>query len=311
MAMIEIRRILCPVDLSDCSRRAVHHAVAVARWYKSSITALRVFSPVPTVPFAPGPVAFEPAALLAADRDQLLAQTRAFAAREAAPGIDIDAVIREGDAATEILACARDLKPDLLVMGTHGRSGFERLIIGSVTEKVLRRVSAPVLTVPRGLPDALPAAPALFREILCPIDFSSSSLQALRYAMSIAQESDARIAVLHVVAHEIENAADAGDFGALENLSIADFRKQRDEELRERLADVVPAGVASYCGVNTMLTHGKPWREILRAAAERRSDLIVMGVQGRGVADLMFFGSTTHHVVRQATCPVLTIRAQP
>jgi nucleotide-binding universal stress UspA family protein len=307
--MIEIRRILCPVDLSDYSRRALDHAVAIARWYGSSITALHVFAPIPTAPFAPGPVAFEPTVLTAADRDQLLAQTKTFAERETAPGVSIDAIIREGDAAAEILACASSLKPDLLIMGTHGRSGFERLVLGSVTEKVLRKASAPVLTVPRAVPDAVPIQPGLFREILCPVDFSDSSMHALQYAMSIAQEADAHLAVVHVVAHEIENAADVGDFGAVENLSIAEFRKQRDATLRRRLADAVPETVAAYCRVETMLTHGKPWREILKTASSRRSDLIVMGIQGRGAVDLMFFGSTTQQVVRQAACPVLTLRA--
>jgi nucleotide-binding universal stress UspA family protein len=56
------------------------------------------------------------------------------------------------------------------------------------------------------------------------------------------------------------------------------------------------------------MTHGKPWREVLRVAQEKQSDVIVMGVQGRGAADLLFFGSTTQHVVREATCPVLTLR---
>jgi nucleotide-binding universal stress UspA family protein len=259
-------------------------------------------------PFAPGPVAFEPTVLTAADREQLRAQTERLVARKAPSGIGIETVIREGDAAAEILACADTLNPDLLVMGTHGRTGFERLVLGSVTEKVLRKASAPVLTVPRGLPDAVPAAPGMFKDILCPVDFSSSSMRALQYAMSIAQEADAHLAVLHVVAHEIENAADVGAFGAVENLSIAEFRTLRDDTLRRRLADAVPETVASYCSVNTILTHGKPWREILRNAADRRSDLIVMGVRGRGAVDLMFFGSTTHHVVREAVCPVLTLR---
>jgi nucleotide-binding universal stress UspA family protein len=307
--MIEIRRILCPIDLSDYSRRAVDHAVAIARWYGSSITALHVFSPMPTAPFAPWPGAFEPTGLAASDRDQLLAQTRAFVEREAAPGITIDALIREGNAAAEILACASSLKPDLLIMGTHGRSGFERLVLGSVTEKVLRKAGAPVLTVPRALPDAVPIQPGLFREILCPVDFSNPSIQALQYAISITQEADAHLAVLHVVAHENETAADVGDFGAVENLSMAEFRKQQEDTLRRRLVEAVPETVAPYCRVDTLLVHGKPWREILRTAADRLSDLIVMGVQGRGTIDLTMFGSTTHHVVREATCPVLTLRA--
>ena len=75
------------------------------------------------------------------------------------------------------------------------------------------------------------------------------------------------------------------------------------------LVEAVPAEASSYCRVETVMVHGSPWRVILREAGERNSEVIVMGVQGRGAADLMFFGSTTQHVVRQATCPVLTIKA--
>ena len=75
------------------------------------------------------------------------------------------------------------------------------------------------------------------------------------------------------------------------------------------MADAVPKEASSYCRVDTLMVNGSPWREILREASERQSDLIVMGVQGRGAVDLMFFGSTTQHVVRQATCPVLTTKA--
>jgi nucleotide-binding universal stress UspA family protein len=134
-------------------------------------------------------------------------------------------------------------------------------------------------------------------------------MHALQHAISIAPEADARLTVLHVVAHEIENAADVGDFGAVENLSIAEFRQQRDDMLQRRLADAIPESSASD-RIETLLTHGKPWREIVRIAAARRSNLIVMGVQGRGAVDLMLFGSTTHHVVREANCPVLTLRAR-
>jgi nucleotide-binding universal stress UspA family protein len=95
--------------------------------------------------------------------------------------------------------------------------------------------------------------------------------------------------------------------GVDEHLSVADFRRRREDSARERLAQAVPEAVAAYCKVNTMVSSGKPSREILRIAAERQSDLIVIGIQGRDAADLLFFGSTTQHVVRHATCPVLTL----
>jgi len=201
------------------------------------------------------------------------------------------------------------MKAELLVMGTHGRSGFERFLLGSVTEKVLRKASCPVLTVPRRHPDAVPATPVLFKQILCPVDFSDCSMQALNYAMSLAQEADAHLTVLHVMAHEMAVTDDAYSAILLNDREgLADFRERREADARQRLKQAVPETVAAYCSVETMVSSGKPSREILRIAAERQSDLIVVGVHGRGAADLMFFGSTTNHVVREATCPVLTVR---
>ena len=305
--MIEIRRILCPVDFSDHSRRALNHAIAIARWYESTVTVLHVFSPAPVAAFGPGPVALEPIVLTPVDRDQLLADTKAFADAEGAPGITIEAAVREGNTAGEILGQATSMKADLLVIGTHGRSGFERLVLGSVAEKVLRKANCPVMTVPKRLPDTVPAGPVLYKRILCPVDFSDSSLHALKYATSMSQEADGQLTVLHVVAHEFENADDMASIVSDAGMTINSFVKQREEALRRRLQEAV-ATAPEFCSVESLMTHGKPWREVLRITAERQSDLIVMGVQGRGAADLWFFGSTTQHVVREASCPVLTLR---
>jgi len=305
--MIEIRRILCPIDFSDYSRRALDHAIAIARWYKATVTALHVFSPAPVAAFGPGPVVFEPIVLASADRDQLLTDTQAFAETEGAPGVTIEAVVRGGNIAGEILEQATDMKADLLVIGTHGRSGFERLLLGSVAEKVLRKASCPVMTVPRRLPDAVPAGPVLYKRILCPVDFSESSLHALKYAISMAQEADGQLTVLHVVEPELQNTGDMANVVYDAGMTIGSFVKQREEALRRRLQEAV-ATAPEFCSVESLMTHGKPWREVLRIAAERQSDLIVMGVQGRSAADLLFFGATTQHVVRDASCPVLTLR---
>ena len=122
--MIEIRRILCPVDFSECSRRSADHAMAIARWYGASVTALHVY-PMPPVAAAPaGPIILEPLLLTAHQRTELLAATRQSLAA-AAPGVVTDAVLREGGAAAGILEHAREADVDLIVMGTHGRSGVD------------------------------------------------------------------------------------------------------------------------------------------------------------------------------------------
>ena len=268
--MIEIQRILCPIDFSEYSRHALDHAVALARWYGSTITVLHVFSTTPVAAFAPGMPNFEPIVLTSADRDQLLVDVKRFIDTESAPGVSIDAEIREGDAVGEILSLATEA--DLLVLGTHGRSGFERLLLGSVTEKLLRKASCPVLTVPRRHPDAVPATPVLFRQILCAVDFSECSMHALNYAMSVAQEADAHLTVLNVMGDELDVTPDAYGAIIMNDLeSLADFRKRHQDEARRRLNEAVPESVAAYCSVETMVSSGgKPSREILRIAASSR-----------------------------------------
>jgi nucleotide-binding universal stress UspA family protein len=303
---VEIRRILCPIDFSDHSRRALDHAGAIARWYGSRITALHVCSAAPVGESAPGPVVLEAAMLTAIDREQLRVDIKAFVDAESAARIPIEVVIREGHPAAEIVSEASSMDADLLVIGTHGRSGWERLLLGGVAERVLRKATCPVLTVPTQCLNG-PATAILYKRMFCPVDFSQSSLRALEYAVSLAQEAEGQLVVLHVAAHELGQTGDGASLMPDQDMTIADFLKEREDATRQRLQEYV-AGVAELCSVETMMTHGKPWREILRIAAERQSQMIVMGVQGRGAADLMFFGSTTQHVVRQAACPVLTLR---
>jgi nucleotide-binding universal stress UspA family protein len=304
--MIEIRRILCPIDLSDHSRGALDHAVAIARWYQAKVTVLHV-SPAPIAAYAAGPVVLEPMVSSAADREHLLAEVKAFVAAESAPRVVIETMLCEGNPATEILDQAGSTEADLLVIGTHGRSGFERLLLGSVAEKVLRKANCPVLTVPKRIADIAPARQVLYKRILCSVDFSDSSMHALKYATSLAQETDADLVVLHVVAHEFDHAAETAVGAYDAGMSVADFLKTREAELCRRLQEAV-SQANEFCSVKPVIAHGKPWREILRVAAQRESDVIVMGVQGRGATDLLFFGSTTQQVVRESPCPVLTLR---
>lgn len=307
--MIEIRNILCPVDFSDFSKRALDHAIAIAHRYESKVTLLYVCPSMPAVAYAGGIPPLESIILTDTDRERLQSQLRTFADLDAASGVQVQFLVREGDTVSEILDAEVSTKADLLTVGTHGRSGFERLFLGSITEKLLRKARCPVLTVPRLNPGTVPARPELFKRILCAIDFSECSIAALQYAMSMAQENDAELVLLYVVPNDLvplpgQSADDVMD----RSISVADFFIRREARVRELLQQAIPEAVRTYCSVETTMAHGKPSTEILKAAHERQADLIVIGVRGRGAADLTVFGSTTQHVVRQAACPVLTIR---
>lgn len=299
--MLEIRRILCPVDFSDASRHALDHAIVIAGWYESRITALHVCHPMillnPPVLFADFPGSVLPTET---DRQQVGEQLREWLAPADAAGLQTDAVFDEGNTSATILDRARALPADLIVMGTHGRGGFERFMLGSVTEKVLRKASCPVLTVP---PPAVATSKLPFKQLLCPVDFSEPSISALGFAFSIAEESDAHLTILHVFDWP------ADDEMLVERpFDVPELRRQMEKRARHQLETLVPADVRNWCAPEPKLRYGKPYREILAVAETEHVDLIVMGVHGRNALDLMLFGSTTNHVVRRASCPVLTLK---
>jgi nucleotide-binding universal stress UspA family protein len=234
------------------------------------------------------------------DRRRLDDAVRAFVA-ETLPDGGVDVVIKDGLVVPEIVATARDMSADLIVMGTHGLSGFERMMLGSVAEKTLRKAPCPVLTIPHLAPEAA-TLPVTFRTILCAIDFSRPSMRGLEYALSLAQESGGRLLLMHVLEGLPEEESRFAT-----HYNVLEYQHMREREAKEELAATIPEEARTWCETEVAVAHGKPYRELLRTAGERQPDLIVLGVQGRGAVDLALFGSTTQHVLRQALCPVLTV----
>jgi nucleotide-binding universal stress UspA family protein len=221
----------------------------------------------------------------------------------AATSLKIETALdEEANVAAAIVSRAQSTSVDLIVIGTHGRSGVERLILGAVTEKVLRKAACPVLTVPAQAPDAVPREAGAIRRILCPIDFSSSSEEALEYAAALAQETHARLTALHV----LELLPDLAEYA--DAAGLTEYRHTRFERARVHLSQAVKATVHEACKTDELVLVGRAYAEILRVAEDQDADLIAMGVRGRGAIDLMFFGSTANHVVRAAHCPVLTVK---
>lgn len=292
--MRQISRILCPVDLSEASRHAVAHAIVLAKWYQARITALQVCNPVltPTTDFV----------VAGAVPRIALTEEEIQGVRDDVTALfgdtDVDVLVQPGQPAQQILECAEAESADLIVIGTHGSSGFEHLVLGSVTEKVLRQSSCPVMTVP---PLARASSKLPFQRLVCPVDFSDSSLVSLDFAFSLAREADAELTVVHVFEWPDEPLTTRA-------IVTPEFRHALERDALLKLENLVPAAARDWCRPATRLAHGKAYREILGIATEENADLIVMGVHGRHPVDLMLFGSTTNQVVRRATCPVLTLR---
>jgi nucleotide-binding universal stress UspA family protein len=298
--MVAFRRILCPVDLSEFSHRAVRHAVALARWYGAEVTALSVRPTVlqPT-PWMEYPTSFP---LESPEDRERAAQSVLTFVREIAEPTPVQVLVTDGSVVPEILKTAEDISADLIVMGTHGLSGFERFMLGSVTEKVLRKAQCPVLTVPHRVAESTDSPHVTFKTILCAVDFSPSSDRALEYALSLAQEAGGRLVLVHALEWFAEQEPRLSA-----HFNVSEYRRALEVDARERLAASIPESARTWCEAEPVIAHGKAYREILRIAGDRKAELIILGVQGRNAVDLTLFGSTAQHVVRQAACPVLTV----
>ena len=278
--MVRIQHVLCPVDLSAVSERALRHAAALAAWYEARLTVLFVRTGR-RVESTDGDVAAFVGSAIGAHPAHLQ--------------------VTDGDVVTEIVRHATALPADLLVMGTHGISGVKQLLLGSVTERVWREAPCPVVTVPSGVAPHSPDAVSLAM-VVCAVDFSPSSTRAVAYATSIARRAGGRLTLFHALEwfDEEEEAPSTG-------VNSTELPTS-EEDARQALEELLTAD-ARASDPELVVGHGSPAGEILRLVRERDAGLIVLGVHGRNVLDRTLFGSTAQRVVREAPCPVLTVRA--
>jgi nucleotide-binding universal stress UspA family protein len=295
--MIEINRILCPIDFSEYSEHALRYAMKMAKWYGASLQVLHVSPPI-----AP----LTTSALAAAGHELIRNNLRAAVERWREPGVDVAAELLESaDTAAMILRRAEALDVDLVVAGSHGRRGIRRMLLGSVVEPLLHRSGRPVLVIPAGLNLSRLERPAAFSHIICAIDFSTPSLTALEYALSVAEEANATLTLVNVIEMppELANPPQPPDFNIEQAYAAA------EAERMAKLRVLVPADAGEYCTMETVVREGGASRQILRLADERQADLIVVGVHGRNALDLAVFGSSSKEIVTQAHCPVLVVPA--
>ncbi len=303
--MVEFKNILCPIDLSDASVRPLAYATAFARWYEARLTVLHVVPTFDPMQIRSGSLGDPVHIVHPMPREQVLDELRAAlgtaqAARQTAT-LDVTLAAEAGSTVPTIVDRAVTMPADLLVMGTHGRSGFDRFLLGSVTEKVLRKAPCPILTVPPHAPVKAPVE-VTFKQILCPVDFSPSALQAFGFALDLARQAGGSVTVLHAIEWLADEARAHADF------NVQDYRQHLVEDAHARLQALIAEQPRTEGAMEDVVVAGRAYREILETAAAREADLIVMGAQGRGGVGLTLFGSTTQQVVRAATCAVLTVR---
>jgi nucleotide-binding universal stress UspA family protein len=297
---------VCPVDFSEVSSHALDQAAVLAQRTGARLTVLHVFlSVMPTTGLsaldAQTSQIIEPQDLQEL-RDRVASACRA--ATEA--GVALDIVIVGGAPVPVILEQAASRSADLIVMGTHGTSGVQHLLLGSVTEKVLRKASCPVLTVP---PRAHAGPVASFGHVLCAVDFSDGSRLAVQAAAAIVEGTPATVTLLHVLESPWHEPPVPGMEGVPPSQvqALLEYRRYLESSAADGLKALAASSLPGR-DIATSVRFGKSYVELLDAAREGGADLIVLGVRGRSAVDIGFFGSTTNHVVRGATCPVLTVR---
>ena len=302
-ARTPVERILFPTDFSSFSAHALRHALALARKFKARLKVVHV---IPRVLSAGDSEYFTTSYVITPEtRQRVDEEMRRFLAPAREARVDYQTEVCEGDPWREIVVLAEDMAADLVVMGTHGRGGLERLLLGSVAEKLIRRLPCPVLTVCReeGLTWE---APGLVTRIVCATDFSETSGHAVHMALAFAAQEKAQVTLLHVV-------ESIPDFGSPMYLGLPDLgplRQDLEQSARERLQKMAAEAESSEVKVDIRVAAGRAYKEILRVALEERADLLVIGAQGHGVIEHMLTGSNAQHVIRGATCPVLTVRPQ-
>jgi nucleotide-binding universal stress UspA family protein len=294
--MLELKVLLCPVDFSEFSIRAYEHALSLAEHYRSKLMVLHVVEPFrhSYLGFAASASLYDQAchSLLEAGTEQL----QSFVVDHTRRNVQPDLVVSIGLAADSILALAETHQADGIVMGTHGRRGYDRLMLGSVADRVMRTAPCPVLVVCKSQREAetamdqAGAAHRLTRIVFC-TDFSKGSERALRYALSARDEYDAELTLLHV----------------LEEGSSADKREASMAGATRQLQEMIPAGVRTSPRFKTVVLAGKPYERIIEFAKEIQADIVAMGVRGRGALDVAVFGSTTYRVIQLGPCPVLVV----
>jgi nucleotide-binding universal stress UspA family protein len=296
-AVIALQRIVCPVDFSDCSRRALEHAVALARASYAGLTVLHVYSGLSVEDLLP--LSNEVVAR-AVDPDVLRRELEAFV-HSVACGLPIAThLTRADDVAGAIADAAATHAADLLVIGSRGRGRLERLLVGSTTERVVAKAACSVLVVP---PQATTAHPDGFQRIVCGIDFSPASLAAARHVLSWTPD-----AAETTLVHAIEVPPEVREAQMIAAFDVDAVRAATEAACLERLRSL-ELGAASGRRIDRQVVEGPACRHVLRLAEERRADLIVLGSRHHGAIDRLVFGSHVHAVLRHATCPVLMVRA--
>jgi nucleotide-binding universal stress UspA family protein len=289
---IQLKNVLYATDFSAAANAATPYVRELVKYYRAKLYAFHV-RPSAVNPMTPPETwaSMKEAAAVEAE------QEREKLIQEFAPSKP-EVLIREGDLWSNLRAAIQENDIDLIVLGTRGRSGIRKFLLGSVAEEIFRNAPCPVLTVgPYSLTEAKPVGE--ISRILYATDFSPESTAAAPYAVSLAQEFQAYLTLLHVIREPKPG----------ELVHPSDLAASSERLLRQ----IVPKDAELWCVPDYIVEQGPAADKILDVAAGKRAELIILGVRqptGLGGAATHLPFAIAHKVVSQANCPVLTVRAK-
>ena len=297
----EINHVLCPVDLSSVSKSALAHAFAWANWYGAELHVLHV-APIPVaVPGMPGVV-------VTLDRGSLVRtqlEVQHFVQEVRLTGVRFDVRVLHGDPAAVIVDEAKRYRNALVVLGSRASRGFERVLLGSVAERVLHRTPVPTLVV-SAPNDVAPSVVPKSKRIVCGVNLHLSSLEALRYAVSMATEADADLRIVTV----LEPLAAVLPLGTPTH-TIAEHRQRQRQLFLQAIRQHVTDEARQACTIHEEAHVGDPVDTLLHIAQDAEAELLVVGAGDRSYLQSLWLGRTTDRLVRRAPCPVLVVPTPP
>jgi len=301
--MIQVNKILVPVDFSETSDKAIHYGLSLALQFRARLVVAHIVRPLATLEYTFPTETFDLETKAYASAKERLPQLVPWEFHDA---VNLMSIVKVGDVRNELLEIIRDENIDLVVMGTHGRGALEHFFLGSVTEKMLRKSPVPILTVSHLDPskEIRMAEPAAIRRIVYANDLSMKADVGLHYAAELARTFGSELVVLHAV-----DALELG-YSALELGQLAATTMDSESARLNAVLQLEKAAEAEHIKdlkVETVAVKGIPHQVITSYADSTNADLIVLNMQSKGVLERAMLGATAERVIRAAHAPVLSI----
>ena len=323
--MVLPKKIMCAVDFSDFTEEILAYSVALCKEFHAKLFLVHIVIDVNDSIVHDG-IAIDTVML----QDKHIRNAQELLEdliKEVT--IEHEIIISKGRPADEISRLALKEKINMVITANHGKSGINRLLIGSVTEKLMKTLHCPFLVMHTRDHDFIPrdGYEMKLKKILVGCDFSHSSKLAFDYGLSLAQEYQAKLYLIHVIkptehielkASDYINAI-PGDYMPWRTSDYFEIQKKVTEENREKINKLrsrlerqlyfmVPEECRSWCAPHTAMLTGEPYKELIKYAKEQEIDMIVLGIRGHTLWEKLLVGSTTDRVIRYAPCPVLAVR---